>query len=1111
MIVSGWLMAAPASILAQVDPRGVVPDKDGILYVDEKRNGNGASWANALAELADALRAAKTNSDIKQIWVASGTYHPLYSPADGNFGNPAGRDNTFLLVSNVEVYGGFNGTERDLSERDLSAPPSILDGQLTEGKCYHVVGAVDVVNSVLDGFTITNGSATGTGNVLVSNFFFYRYSGGGFYSQNSTLALSNLVVDNNATSHNGGGIYMTFSTIVIRKSRIIRNYTSRRGGGINVSSSFLDLQETLLSGNYLTDNTADSYGAAIYFNSFSSGRTLKLRNTLISGNRGKTIVHRMNQSGITGSTSLTNVTIMGNRVEPPGSVLMLENTATTVHNSLVYYNFGGIALAGTATIAYQYSRISGVTQAGVDGNLSGQTAPLLAGTPPDLDGTPYVWENCYLLPTSQEVNAGNNDLYTDSGGDDKNDDDLAGKKRVAGNPSGPIDIGVYEYHSVTPVPAASGILYVKKFSAGNGSSWANALGEVADALKAAKTNGNIKQIWVAAGNYTPLYSAADGTFGQPSAHASNASFVLTPGIELYGGFAGNETSPAQRDLSNPDNTSFLNGDLLGDETQRAHHVLIAPVIPAASKVTVDGFIVQFGNANSLTPITGITVNGSSIGGQDGGGIFIAGTSTELRNMKFFDNSATRYGGGIYVLGLSDFNFNLSNSEVINCFSGESGGGIHLRGNNINADLTHVRIYRCRSAGLTALAQAKGAGIFIARQNSSNPAKFTLSHMEIAENEFVGGPGSGGGIGIEDASVSIFNSVIRDNFAWQGGGVYNYRNGDVYLQNVELTGNHTFETVSSSPLGGGALCAHLNTLTTLKNVLVTGNRGYWGAAILKKANSEVRLINTTISRNTSTGSDNKVIFQESDPPAYANPGTLKIHNSIVYDNSGSISHPVQGTREYRYSLIAGVTTDDANGNIDGNTNPDFTDADGGNFLPAAGSPVIDRGSNSLYGAPIQQANGTDLAGKPRIFKYATGGIIDLGAYETDYIPDLYPGVTMLNRSYTAASLSKSLTFRLNNAVIGTSGDTPVSIFIVKPNNQFTLTLGQVDLWSLQVHPTYWEVTYSGGFPLPQSLPATLSIPNNNMKGKFNMTVSIPNNTWGDPNNTNNRVVVPMTVN
>ncbi|HKO80643.1 MAG TPA: MopE-related protein, partial [Chitinophagaceae bacterium] len=117
------------------------PDANGILYVKKGSTGGGSSWMCALSELADALKLAKTLNDatpetVKEIWVAKGIYKPMYSPADDNFGNPAGRDNAFLLINDVKLYGGFdpdNGID-DLADARLlpnsGAAGTILSGDI---------------------------------------------------------------------------------------------------------------------------------------------------------------------------------------------------------------------------------------------------------------------------------------------------------------------------------------------------------------------------------------------------------------------------------------------------------------------------------------------------------------------------------------------------------------------------------------------------------------------------------------------------------------------------------------------------------------------------------------------------------------------------------------------------------------------------------------------------------------------------------------------------------------------------------------------------------------------------------------------------------------------
>src|SRR5699024_8973129 len=105
----------------------ISPSADNILYVNKSVDqsapgytGSGASWADAIPELADALQWAREQhdgdndwleNDSLRIWVARGTYLPLYHAADGQYTSDGNRDNSFVMVKNVQLYGGFPSSE----------------------------------------------------------------------------------------------------------------------------------------------------------------------------------------------------------------------------------------------------------------------------------------------------------------------------------------------------------------------------------------------------------------------------------------------------------------------------------------------------------------------------------------------------------------------------------------------------------------------------------------------------------------------------------------------------------------------------------------------------------------------------------------------------------------------------------------------------------------------------------------------------------------------------------------------------------------------------------------------------------------------------------------
>ncbi|MCG2761442.1 MAG: hypothetical protein L6407_09555, partial [Candidatus Delongbacteria bacterium] len=85
-----------------------------IVYVTESGNGtmNGTSWENALP--GDSLQTAISNSQLgDEVWVAKGTYKPNSWPNVGS-----GDRQKHFAISNG-LYGGFNGTETGISQRNI--------------------------------------------------------------------------------------------------------------------------------------------------------------------------------------------------------------------------------------------------------------------------------------------------------------------------------------------------------------------------------------------------------------------------------------------------------------------------------------------------------------------------------------------------------------------------------------------------------------------------------------------------------------------------------------------------------------------------------------------------------------------------------------------------------------------------------------------------------------------------------------------------------------------------------------------------------------------------------------------------------------------------------
>ena len=81
---------------------------------------DGTSWADAYTDLQDAINQILPAG--QQVWVAAGIYKPTSGSDLDNSGATTSREWYFQLRQGLAVYGGFDGTETERTQRDLAAP-----------------------------------------------------------------------------------------------------------------------------------------------------------------------------------------------------------------------------------------------------------------------------------------------------------------------------------------------------------------------------------------------------------------------------------------------------------------------------------------------------------------------------------------------------------------------------------------------------------------------------------------------------------------------------------------------------------------------------------------------------------------------------------------------------------------------------------------------------------------------------------------------------------------------------------------------------------------------------------------------------------------------------
>jgi hypothetical protein len=204
-----------------------------IVYVKKDATGNndGTSWTNAFTELQPAINLACEGT---AIWVAAGTYQPTEIPFDEHDGNE--RLKTFHLRKDVQLYGGFTGTETTLSARNPATNLTILDGN----GGYHTLIATALTRAtVIDGFTIRGGSANQGGvTSTYAGASFTTFRGGGMLLNAASPTINNCIFKNNLANL-GSAFAARFGSEPLLINCLLANNTAAAGA---VAPSVVELQ-----------------------------------------------------------------------------------------------------------------------------------------------------------------------------------------------------------------------------------------------------------------------------------------------------------------------------------------------------------------------------------------------------------------------------------------------------------------------------------------------------------------------------------------------------------------------------------------------------------------------------------------------------------------------------------------------------------------------------------------------------------------------------------------------------------------------------------------------------------------------------------------------------
>ena len=292
-------------------------------------------------------------------------------------------------------------------------------------------------------------------------------------------------------------------------------------------------------------------------------------------------------------------------------------------------------------------------------------------------------------------------------------------------------------------------IYVSIEGRGDGSSWENTT-TLSEALNRARAG---EQIWVRG------YENANEK--QMYIPDSKDGFKLKSGVQLYGGFAGTETSIDEREtLDFPYRLkyrSILSGDISKDDTldavnlifpgngtrdDNATHVLSIDMNPSSSS----------GNNNSYpTVVNGFTVTGGHAAAADGkgGGIYIYGDNSKGGIFRieqcFLTYNYASQGGAVYVAeDVKDVNNNISlisQCVAYNNAAGErsveenAGGGFYIAG---EATAANTSAFNNENGGMRISPEATVTNCTVARNTGAGIDLTEDGHTQNVQNTIIWG-------------------------------------------------------------------------------------------------------------------------------------------------------------------------------------------------------------------------------------------------------------------------------------------------------------------------------------------------------------------------------------
>ena len=310
----------------------------------------------------------------------------------------------------------------------------------------------------------------------------------------------------------------------------------------------------------------------------------------------------------------------------------------------------------------------------------------------------------------------------------------------------------------------------------------------------------------------------------------------------------------------------------------------------------------------------------------GGGLYVNTGTANLNNVDITDNNVELQGGGIYInSGQVNFDggeISRNDAPEQGTFQGQ-GGGVYLNAGNAQLNLNDVEIMANRAgqqgggiyvnAGLVNssevtisnnLVRNQGGGLYL-----SSGGEFNAITTDFINNQTVtpvvgtGGPPTvdeqRGGAAFIEGTLNLTQSEVRNNLAFNGGGIFVAGTGTAAISDSSFTSNRAVNAggaintstqgtttidrslirMNDAQRGGGV---NSEGTTTISDSTISGNTAFFDGSAARadndngNTNALIEIIRSTIADNEITGTTNRNVID-------ANDATVTIQSSLLSRN------------------------------------------------------------------------------------------------------------------------------------------------------------------------------------------------------------------------------------